>query len=172
MIKLSDIIKSGGGNAKINRFINRYVLSKKEKKDIIDGIKEGGGSSSNDIVYYKSIVDELDNGYGRDLMDTLYSLSTIMHLGIYCDDWDYGNRLIGYNITFGEKHYNNRIIYGITVTKSKVINNGNIFELKSFEELFEIAKGNEEMEMVKSLFYQYLKLSTKEEIEASMPIIN
>lgn len=46
MIKLSDIIKSGGGNAKINRFINRYVLSKKEKKDIIDGIKEGGESSS------------------------------------------------------------------------------------------------------------------------------
>lgn len=48
MIKLSDIIKSGGGNAKINRFINRYVLSKKEKKDIINGIKEGGSSENND----------------------------------------------------------------------------------------------------------------------------
>lgn len=48
MIKLSDIIKSGGGNAKINRFINRYVLSKKEKKDIVEAVKESEkGSSSN-----------------------------------------------------------------------------------------------------------------------------
>lgn len=54
MIKLSDIIKSGGGNAKINRFINRYVLSKKEKKDIINEIKEGGGSSiSENKKYFK-----------------------------------------------------------------------------------------------------------------------
>lgn len=59
MIKLSDIIKSGGGNAKINRFINRYVLSKKEKKDIINEIKEGGGSSSinENKKYFKAIKD-------------------------------------------------------------------------------------------------------------------
>ena len=59
MIKLSDIIKSGGGNAKINRFINRYVLSKKEKKDIVEAIKENNdGENQNnfgtDFLYLKS----------------------------------------------------------------------------------------------------------------------
>lgn len=57
MIKLSDIIKSGG-NAKINRFINRYVLSKKEKKDIINEIKNNGSSSVNEnIKYFKTVKD-------------------------------------------------------------------------------------------------------------------
>ena len=51
MIKLSDIIKSGGGNEKINRFINRYVLSKKEKKYIINEIKTKGSSSGGSSKY-------------------------------------------------------------------------------------------------------------------------
>ena len=51
MIKLSDIIKSGGGNEKLNRFINRYVLSKKEKKDIINEIKTKGSSSGGSSKY-------------------------------------------------------------------------------------------------------------------------
>ena len=53
MIKLKEIIKSGGGNAKINRFINRYVLSKKEKNEIINEIKniKGNGSSSSVSQY-------------------------------------------------------------------------------------------------------------------------
>lgn len=54
MIKLKEIIKSGGGNAKINRFINRYVLSKKEKKDIINEIKniKSNSSSSGNFSKY------------------------------------------------------------------------------------------------------------------------
>ena len=54
MIKLKEIIKSGGGNAKINRFINRYVLSKKEKNEIINEIKniKGNGSSSGSSSKY------------------------------------------------------------------------------------------------------------------------
>ena len=54
MIKLKEIIKSGGGNAKINRFINRYVLSKKEKNEIINEIKniKGNGSSSGSYIKY------------------------------------------------------------------------------------------------------------------------
>ena len=64
MIKLSDIIKSGGGNAKINRFINRYVLSKQEKKDIVEAIKENGNNNSNNqspYEYYEYItIDDID----------------------------------------------------------------------------------------------------------------
>ena len=54
MIKLKEIIKSGGGNTKINRFINRYVLSKKEKNEIINEIKniKGNGSSSGSSIKY------------------------------------------------------------------------------------------------------------------------
>ena len=52
MIKLSDIIKSGGGNAKINQFINKYVINKKEKKNIIKEIKECKGSSSGSYSKY------------------------------------------------------------------------------------------------------------------------
>jgi len=51
MIKLSDIIKSRRGNPKIKRFINRYVLSKKEKKDIINEIKTKGSSSGSSSKY-------------------------------------------------------------------------------------------------------------------------
>ena len=65
MIKLSDIIKSGGGNAKINRFINKYVLSKKEKKDVISAIKENSdGENQNnfgtDFLYVKNTSDIKD----------------------------------------------------------------------------------------------------------------
>ena len=39
MYKLKDIISSGGTNTKINKAIDRYELSKDEKKDIISTIK-------------------------------------------------------------------------------------------------------------------------------------
>lgn len=39
MYKLKDIISSGGTNPKINKAIDRYELSKDEKKDIINTIK-------------------------------------------------------------------------------------------------------------------------------------
>lgn len=48
MYKLKDIISSGGTNPKINKAIDRYELSKDEKKDIISTIKtnvpQSGGS--------------------------------------------------------------------------------------------------------------------------------
>lgn len=57
MYKLKDIIASSGSNAKINKSIDRYVLSKKEKKDIIKNIKDisqNNNSSTQDIFkYYK-----------------------------------------------------------------------------------------------------------------------
>lgn len=73
MIKLSDIIKSGGGNAKINRFINRYVLSKKEKKDIVEAIKEGGKSENvkKEYEYYR-IINSFNEWSGM--------LSTMFHM--------------------------------------------------------------------------------------------
>lgn len=62
MYKLKDIIASGGSNVKINKIINRYILSKKEKKDVINVIKEGGNSGGsdnssveNEVLYYKVI---------------------------------------------------------------------------------------------------------------------
>ena len=65
MIKLSDIIKSGGGNAKINRFINKYVLSKKEKKDVIEAVKASGGeggssSKKGEYLYYKTTYENFN----------------------------------------------------------------------------------------------------------------
>lgn len=48
MYKLKDIISSGGTNPKINKAIDRYELSKDEKKDIINTIKntqQGGGDT-------------------------------------------------------------------------------------------------------------------------------
>lgn len=51
MYKLKDIIKSGGANAKINRFINKYILSKDEKKDVIKEIKNSKGGSSDSLYF-------------------------------------------------------------------------------------------------------------------------
>lgn len=54
MYKLSDIISKGGNNDKINKFINRYVVSKKEKEDIIEAIKNKNSSSdvsSSNYIY-------------------------------------------------------------------------------------------------------------------------
>mgnify|MGYP006969206798 CR=1 FL=1 len=48
MYKLKDIISSGGTNPKINKAIDRYELSKDEKKDILNTIKntaQGGGDA-------------------------------------------------------------------------------------------------------------------------------
>lgn len=57
MYKLKDIISSGGTNPKINKAIDRYELSKDEKKDIINTIKnaqQGGGdiSSTSSLEYW------------------------------------------------------------------------------------------------------------------------
>lgn len=54
MFKLIDIIKGGGSNPKLNKFLNRYVISKKEKTNLIKEIKNSkGGNSSSDMEYYK-----------------------------------------------------------------------------------------------------------------------
>lgn len=90
MFKLSDIIKSGGGNAKINRFINRYVLSKKEKKDIINGIKESEGSSS-EIKYKYYSIPITDAGYIVGMcitvVPTLVRYNGSFAMGSYIKEW-------------------------------------------------------------------------------------
>lgn len=78
MIKLSDIIKSGGGNAKINRFINRYVLSKKEKKDIVNEIKTKGSSSGGSSIKYIPKYYSIEKSFPDGLKDFLSAfVSTI-----------------------------------------------------------------------------------------------
>ena len=62
MYKLKDIIKSGRGNAKINRFINRYILSRDEKKDVIQEIKNSkGDNSSTTYNRYYRLIKPLDD---------------------------------------------------------------------------------------------------------------
>lgn len=56
MFKLIDIIKRGGSNPKLNKFLNRYVISKKEKTNLIKEIKNSKGGSSSDGEYYKFIT--------------------------------------------------------------------------------------------------------------------
>ena len=70
MIKLSDIIKSGG-NAKINRFINRYVLSKKEKKDIVDKIKNNKHSSSGNVIKHVPKYYIIKDGVSDDIREAI-----------------------------------------------------------------------------------------------------
>lgn len=56
MFKLIDVIKGGGSNPKLNKFLNRYVISKKEKINLIKEIKNSkGGSSTIHTRYYKFI---------------------------------------------------------------------------------------------------------------------
>ena len=66
MYKLKDIIKSGGGNAKINRFINKYILSRDEKKDVIKEIQNSKGDNSSTIYnrYYR-LIKPLDDSVGN-----------------------------------------------------------------------------------------------------------
>lgn len=67
MYKLKDIIKSGGGNAKINRFINKYILSKDEKKDVIKEIKNSKGGSSDSLYFMtinKNMTEDIQNALG------------------------------------------------------------------------------------------------------------
>lgn len=52
MFKLIDIIKGGGSNPKLNKFLNRYVISKKEKTNLIKEIKNSKGGSSSDSLYF------------------------------------------------------------------------------------------------------------------------
>ena len=60
MYKLKDIISSGGTNPKINKAIDRYELSKDEKKDIISTIKtnvpQSGGSGGGLKVEYLDLT--------------------------------------------------------------------------------------------------------------------
>lgn len=84
MYKLKDIIASGGGNNKINKFINKYVLSKKEKKEIIKEIKENKGSNIGDSSikyrYYKIFFDEETLKEFGDIQNVLQDI--VIDLGI------------------------------------------------------------------------------------------
>lgn len=51
MFKLIDIIKGGGSNPKLNKFLNRYVISKKEKTNLIKEIKNSKGGSSDSLYF-------------------------------------------------------------------------------------------------------------------------
>ena len=62
MFKLIDIIKGGGSNPKLNKFLNRYVISKKEKTNLIKEIKNSkGGSSSTTYNRYYKFIKPIDN---------------------------------------------------------------------------------------------------------------
>lgn len=62
MFKLIDIIKGGGSNPKLNKFLNRYVISKKEKTNLIKEIKnsKGGSSDSFYFIIYSNNLSEID----------------------------------------------------------------------------------------------------------------
>lgn len=64
MFKLIDIIKGGGSNPKLNKFLNRYVISKKEKTNLIKEIKNSKGGSSDSlyfIIYKNSSTSDIIN---------------------------------------------------------------------------------------------------------------
>lgn len=69
----------GGGNNKINKFINRYILSKKEKKDIINELKDNNStnqSSSGLIKYWKVDCNNLTDEEKTALRNLVKSLGT------------------------------------------------------------------------------------------------
>lgn len=78
MYKLKDIIASSGSNAKINKSIDRYVLSKKEKKDIIKNIKDisqNNNSSTAQHPFEERYYFDLSNIENKqELVDGLLSL--------------------------------------------------------------------------------------------------
>ena len=83
MYKLKDIIASGGGNNKINKFINKYVLSKKEKKEIIKEIKEnkggsGGSCEEKEWLYYK-----LNRETNKDMFLSMNNFLYNLYLAVY-----------------------------------------------------------------------------------------
>ena len=64
MFKLIDIIKGSGSNPKLNKFLNRYVISKKEKTNLIKEIKNSKGGSSDSlyfIIYKNSSTSDIIN---------------------------------------------------------------------------------------------------------------
>lgn len=61
MFKLIDIIKGGGSNPKLNKFLNRYVISKKEKTNLIKLIKNSKGGSSDSLYFIANIQDVSGN---------------------------------------------------------------------------------------------------------------
>lgn len=167
MIKLSDIIKSGGGNAKINRFINRYVLSKKEKKDIVNEIKTKGSSSDgslNNAVYYKAIK---EYHTGDSLFEMLMSFTQMLNINEYSHDFDSGGYIVRYCMPISNKVRNNKRIFGLVVIPAKINMNGQEMSINSFEELFSFPEFNDYGGIQKD-FYNNFELSTKEEIEKYM----
>ena len=67
MFKLIDIIKGGGSNPKLNKFLNRYVISKKEKTNIIKEIKNSKGGSSTTYNRYYKFIKSADSTIGEAL---------------------------------------------------------------------------------------------------------
>lgn len=133
MIKLSDIIKSGGGNAKINRFINRYVINKKEKKDIIKEIKNSKGGSS-DVIYVGLKKPFLDNEDISDIsLEMLY-----LNLGSKYTNacYNYYAYLYGY-----ENFYNKEYVIAIAVPvipefSNNIENNSSFYTFSQLRDAF------------------------------------
>lgn len=131
MLKLSDIIKSGGGNAKINRFVNRYILSKKEKKDIVEAIKEGGNNLQNesDIEYYATTDQQLFD-LGEISMLIMWCVALIKYTTKY-DNEPTNFYITGYGMM--EQHSKNiKDMYGIAYCPMFDDNNGIVLTFKDF----------------------------------------
>lgn len=143
MLKLSDIIKSGGGNAKINRFINRYVLSKKEKKDIVDEIKtissssgSGSGGSSGEgnklieYLYLKTSLSNLSVG-----MLTIYLENAIILAYKGVNQMSTSGSIL--EISFGSSYASTTLPKVIKVLKGVFVKNGTLYDCTSFDKLVE-----------------------------------
>ena len=89
MYKLKDIITSGGSNAKINKSIDRYILSKKEKKDIIKNIKNIKNNSQNNNSSTLS--------KGKKILSEYY----YFNLGLISNNSEYYNKFRTVMATFG-----------------------------------------------------------------------
>lgn len=156
MYKLKDIIASSGSNAKINKSIDRYVLSKKEKKDIIKQIQNKGGSSSSDIEYLQ--VNNLPIDWVQHLLNVAIQINgwnrvpdnNIVYWGVAIIKDLLINRPIGesdepqsmstidyINQTIGEDNYNNinkltkEDFYSLKVPYPEFTNNEKFFEINT-----------------------------------------
>lgn len=82
MYKLKDVIASGGKNPKINKALDRYELSKEEKKDIVNEVKNisgSGGSTSSG----GSNIEYLDGAEIQSGLDSQSLMSTYILMLAY-----------------------------------------------------------------------------------------
>ncbi len=143
MFKLIDIIKGGGSNPKLNKFLNRYVISKKEKTNLIKEIKNSKGGSSSTNFPYKISYFKVNNAYWEDIAQLINGMYPM---------------IASINVNGGEVEVHISDMDLITeVTKFKVISWDNIVQ----EEIVNLDRVLKELEG--QIYENYIEEITQEE---------